>query len=60
MLQSRRRENRVEPLVFLQRQLGHASIQSTLIYLHLIHELVDDAVIAYDAELDAFTGAAGG
>ncbi len=54
------RENRVEPLVFLQRQLGHASIQSTLIYLHLIHELVDDAVIAYDAELDAFTGAAGG
>ena len=44
--------NTVEPLVFLQRQLGHSSIQSTMVYLHLINELADDAVLAYDAELN--------
>ncbi len=41
----------VEPLVFLQRQLGHSSIQTTMIYLHLINELADNAVLAYDDEL---------
>ncbi|UVM05748.1 tyrosine-type recombinase/integrase [Pseudomonas laurylsulfatiphila] len=42
----------IEPLVFLQRQLGHNSIQSTIIYTHLINELADDAVLAYDDELN--------
>lgn len=51
-LQRDRVGNRLEPLVFLQKQLGHASPQSTLIYLHLIQELADDAVLAYDGELE--------
>jgi integrase/recombinase XerD len=41
-------------LVFLQRQLGHASIQTTMVYLHLVNELADDAVLAYDEELNVF------
>lgn len=51
-LQRNRGDTRIEPLVFLQRQLGHASIQTTMIYLHLINELADDAVLAYDDELN--------
>lgn len=51
-LQRHRGSNRIEPLVFVQRQLGHASIQTTMIYLHLVTELADEAVLAYDAELD--------
>nr|WP_256735266.1 site-specific integrase [Variovorax sp. dw_954] len=51
-LQRRRAENRLEPLVFLQRQLGHASIATTMVYLHLINELADDAVLQYQDELD--------
>lgn len=42
----------VDPLVFLQRQLGHSSIQTTMVYLHLVNELADDAVLAYDDELN--------
>lgn len=52
-LQRNRSVNRLEPLVFLQKQLGHASCSTTLKYLHLINELADDAVLAYDRELDA-------
>lgn len=42
----------INPLVFLQRQLGHASISTTMIYVHLVNDLVDDAVLAYDDELN--------
>src|SRR6185312_810591 len=46
-LQRNRAAHTVEPLVFVQRQMGHASISTTMIYLHLINSLVDDAVLAY-------------
>lgn len=51
-LQCQRDRNRIEPLVFVQRQLGHSSIQTTMVYLHLINEIADDAVLAYDDELN--------
>jgi integrase len=51
-LQRNRAAHTVEPLVFVQRQLGHASIATTMVYLHLINSLVDDAVLAYDDELN--------
>jgi integrase/recombinase XerD len=54
LLQRNRDTNRIEPLVFLQRQLGHASIQTTMVYLHLVNELADEAVLAYDEELNVF------
>lgn len=47
-----RTRSTIEPLVFLQRQLGHRSIHTTMVYLHLINELADDAVLAYDNELN--------
>lgn len=43
----------LDPLVFVQRQLGHTSIQATLVYLHLVNEMADEAVLAYDDELNA-------
>ncbi len=55
-LQRQRGDARIEPLVFLQRQLGHASIQTTMAYLHLVNELADDAVLAYDDELNEWIG----
>lgn len=47
----------LDPLVFLQRQLGHSSIQTTMIYLHLVNEMADEAVLAYDDELNDIAGA---
>lgn len=46
----------LEPLVFVQRQLGHSSIQTTMVYLHLVNEMADEAVLAYDDELNALMG----
>lgn len=51
-IQRHRADNRIEPLAFVQKQLGHASISTTMIYLHLVNELADDAVLAYDDELN--------
>lgn len=53
----RNRENGIDPLVFLQRQLGHSSIESTMVYLHLVNEMADEAVLAYDAELNTLAEA---
>jgi integrase/recombinase XerD len=46
----------LDPLVFVQRQLGHSSIQTTMVYLHLVNEMADEAVLAYDDELNALAG----
>jgi len=52
VLTRNRKSNRIEPLVFLQKQLGHASLRSTIVYLHIVNEMADDAVLAYDDELN--------
>ncbi|MNB91407.1 Tyrosine recombinase XerC [compost metagenome] len=52
-----RNGSNLEPLVFVQRQLGHSSIQTTMVYLHLVNELADNAVLAYDDELSDGLGA---
>ncbi|MBB6157644.1 integrase [Pseudomonas sp. JAI115] len=49
---------KIDPLVFLMRQLGHSSIDTTMIYAHLVNELADDAVLAYDDELHEYWEAA--
>ncbi|HEF4761186.1 TPA: site-specific integrase [Pseudomonas putida] len=51
-LQHQRSGTSINPLVFVQQQLGHSSIETTMVYLHLINELADDAVLAYDDELN--------
>jgi len=53
-LQSNRHDTRIEPVVFLQRQLGHTTIQTTLTYVHLINDNADNAVLAYDDELNSW------
>lgn len=50
--------NGLDPLVYLQRQLGHSSIQTTMMYLHLVNEMADEAVLAYDDELNDMASAA--
>lgn len=47
-----RSKTTIDPLVYLQNQLGHESILNTMIYLHLINKWADDAVLAYDDELN--------
>jgi integrase/recombinase XerD len=56
-LQRYRGDARVEPLVFLQRQLGHSSIETTMRYLHAVNEIADNAVLEYDEELNSWSGA---
>lgn len=51
-LQKDRSDTKLEPLVYIQRQLGHASINQTLVYTHLVDELTDDAILRYDDELN--------
>lgn len=51
-MQHHRDRNRIEPVVFLQRQLGHSSVQTTMVYLHLVDALAERAVLTYDDELD--------
>jgi integrase len=51
-LQRNRGDNGIEPLVFLMKQLGHASIATTMDYLHIVNELADNAVLTYDDELN--------
>ncbi len=41
-----------DPLTFLKNQLGHSSIQTTMIYAHLVDDYVEDAVLQYDDELN--------
>lgn len=47
----------IDPLVFVQHQLGHESIQTTVVYLHLVNERADHAVLAYDDELNEWADA---
>ena len=47
-----RSAGRIDPLVFLQNQLGHESIETTKDYLHLVDKIADEAVLGYAGELD--------
>ncbi|KTT01383.1 integrase [Pseudomonas oryzihabitans] len=42
-----------EPLLYVRDRLGHSSVQTTTIYLHLINLLEAKSVLAYEDELDA-------
>lgn len=41
----------IDPLIYLQRQLGHASIETTMVYLDILNEDAENAILEYDNEL---------
>lgn len=47
-----RKSSKFEPLMYLQARLGHASITTTMKYLHLVNDLVDDLAIEYQQHID--------
>lgn len=49
------RSTGIDPLVFLQRQLGHSSINTTMEYLHLVDALVERAVTSYDEDVSTWS-----
>lgn len=48
-----RKSSKFEPLMYIQSRLGHASITTTMKYLHLVNDLVDDLSIEYQQQIDA-------
>jgi integrase/recombinase XerD len=52
LVKLRQTESPIDPLIFLQRQLGHNSVDTTAIYLHIVEELAENAVLLYDTELN--------
>lgn len=55
-LQQQRDKNRIEPVVFIQQQLGHSSVNTTMRYLHLINSLAEDAILKYSDSLNQGMG----
>lgn len=42
-----------EPLLYVRDRLGHASVQTTVVYLHLIDHLEAQAILAHEDAIDA-------
>jgi integrase/recombinase XerD len=47
------KNTKFEPLMYLQSRLGHSSITTTMQYLHLINELLDDVSLEYQDAINA-------
>lgn len=41
-----------EPLLYVRDRLGHSSVQTTMVYLHLINQLEAQSVLAHEDEID--------
>ena len=48
-----KRNTKFEPLMYLQNRLGHANIITTMIYLHLVNDLIDDVSLEYQDSINA-------
>ena len=42
-----------EPIMYIQNRLGHSSITTTIKYLHVVNDLIDDWSIEYQQQIDA-------
>ncbi|GHG07011.1 tyrosine-type recombinase/integrase [Thalassotalea marina] len=47
-----RKTNTFNPLIYLRDRLGHSSINTTMIYVHLVNELMDDLTHQYQDEIN--------
>lgn len=46
-----------EPLLYVRDRMGHSSVTTTSVYLHLINQLDAQLVLQHEEELDAlFSG----
>lgn len=50
-----RKAGKFEPLMYLQRRLGHASITTTMIYLEIVNDLMDDLALEYQDQVNDIT-----
>lgn len=56
----RKRGYQGDPLLYVRDRLGHSSVNTTTIYLHMVEQLESDLVLRHEAEIDALFGAAHG
>ncbi len=49
----RRADYEGDPLIYVRDRLGHASVATTSVYLHVIHQLDADLVLQHEDEIDA-------
>ncbi|MCR9965444.1 MULTISPECIES: tyrosine-type recombinase/integrase [Vibrio harveyi group] len=47
-----RKQGKFEPLMYLQRRLGHSSITTTMIYLEIVNDLMDDLALEYQDQIN--------
>lgn len=47
------KSTKFEPLMYLQSRLGHSSITTTMQYLHLVNDLIDDLSLEYQDTINA-------
>jgi integrase/recombinase XerD len=53
LYEMRQNKTSQDPLLYLKQRLGHASINSTLVYLHYLDQVEDDLMTSYQDEIDA-------
>ncbi|MCJ8352351.1 site-specific integrase [Moritella sp.] len=47
-----RKNGKFEPLMYLQRRLGHSLITTTMIYLEIVNDLMDDLALEYQDQIN--------
>jgi site-specific recombinase XerD len=48
----RKKKTETDPLLYVKNRLGHASLSSTQVYVHLLDEIADDLMTDYQEEID--------
>jgi integrase/recombinase XerD len=49
----RRQRSKTDPLLYVRERLGHASIHTTMFYLHYLDQVEDELITQYQEEIDS-------